>query len=105
MGAYEEAMDVGEEDGQLAARPQQLCILYGGHEVTAVWSAGCGAGHGSIVSVWKEKWRAGPLEVGGRRCVGVEIRVLPAANGTCEGTDREPSRLTFPSRPLGPSHR
>lgn len=42
--AYEEAMDVGEEDGQLAARPQQLRILYGGHEVAAVWTPGCGAG-------------------------------------------------------------
>lgn len=50
--AYEEAMDVGEEDGQLAARSEQLCILYGGHEVAAVWTPGCGAGSRSIVSSW-----------------------------------------------------
>lgn len=58
--AYKEAMDVGEEDGQLAARPQQLRILYGRHKVAAVWASGCGAGHESIVSGWVDKWRAGP---------------------------------------------
>lgn len=64
--AYKEAMDVGEEDGQLAARPEQLGILYGGHEVAAVRTPGCGAGSRSIVSsciievaCWPPgKWRA-----------------------------------------------
>lgn len=74
--AYKEAMDVGEEDGQLAARPQQLRILYGWHEVAAVWATGCGAGHGSIVSDWVDKWRAGRLGMDGDRCACVGIWVL-----------------------------
>lgn len=32
-------MDVGEEDGQLAAGPQQLGQFYSGDEVSAVWPA------------------------------------------------------------------
>lgn len=79
--AYKEAMDVGEEDGQLAARPQQLCILYGGHEVATVWTSGCGAGHESIVSGWVEKWRAGPRGMEDDRCDCVEMECcrLPMA--------------------------
>lgn len=34
--AYEEAMDIGEKDGQLAARPEKLGELYGRDEVAAV---------------------------------------------------------------------
>lgn len=52
--AYKEAMDIGEEDGQLAAGPQQLRVLYRGHEVAAVWTSGCRTGHGSMVSNWVE---------------------------------------------------
>jgi predicted molibdopterin-dependent oxidoreductase YjgC len=81
--AYEEAMDVGEEDGQLAARPQQLRILYGGHEVAAVWPTGCGAG-GEINSQRLERQVVGSasVEMDDRMCAGAPgTRVLLATNG------------------------
>lgn len=84
MIAYKEAMDVGEEDGQLAARPQQLCILYGGHEVATVWASGCGAGHESIVSGWVEKWWAGPRGMEDNRCDCVEMECWPLPMATLQ---------------------
>lgn len=104
--AYKEAMDVGEEDGQLAARPQQLSILYGGHEVAAVWTASCGAGGwinsqrlGREVAGWSaEKW------VTAVALVSRHV-VLPAINVRIEANHGGASRLTFPSRSWGPSPR
>lgn len=41
----EEAVDVGEEDFDVAASAEEVCDLEDGNEVAAVWAAGCSASY------------------------------------------------------------
>lgn len=59
-------MHIGQKNGQLAARPQQLGELYGRHKISAVWSSSSRA----AVKWWK-----------------LGIHVVPRERRKCESAD------------------